>query len=62
MKVGEVLKQWRLASKINVRDAAKIMGISAATLSRIERGENCDGHTLAKILTWFFGRSNDPHP
>lgn len=35
-----------------MRSAAKDMGTSAATLSRIERGENCDGKTLAKIIKW----------
>lgn len=52
MKLCDVLRDWRWAQKINVRLVAKEIGISAATLSRIERGENCDAETLSKILVW----------
>ena len=52
MKLGTVLERWRRMERINIRDAAKSIGISAATLSRIENGETMDGVTLAKILGW----------
>lgn len=52
MRLGSVLAKWRWAHKIGVRDAAREIGISAATFSRIERGEKMDGATLGKILTW----------
>ncbi len=52
MKLGYVLKEWRWAKKLGVRAAAKLMGVSAPTLSRVERGENPDGKTLAKIIKW----------
>lgn len=39
-------------SDIGVREAAKEIGVSHGTLSRIERGEAMDGNTLAKILLW----------
>ena len=47
-----MLKRWRVLGEMNLRTAAKMMGTSAATLSRLERGENPDGKTLAKILQW----------
>jgi len=56
MKLGEVLKKWRRMSDIGVREAAKEIGISHGTLSRIERGEAMDGNTLAKILVWLVGK------
>lgn len=52
MKIGEVLRRWRRASDLGIREAAKELGISHGTLSRIERGENMDGETLAKLLRW----------
>lgn len=55
MQLGKVIKEWRYAVRIGVRRAAKAIGISAATLSRVERGENPDGATLAKILIWLLG-------
>lgn len=52
MKLGEVLKEWRWARRFTVRQTAKVLDISAATLSRFERGETCDAKTLSKILCW----------
>lgn len=54
MNLNEVLKEWRWAKKLTTRQFAKMIGSSAATISRIERGENCDGETIAKILRWLF--------
>lgn len=41
---------------LTIRDVAGEMGVSPATLSRVERGEECDGATLAKILMWQLAR------
>lgn len=62
MNLGKVLKDWRWANKMNLREAAKIFGIGAATLMRLEQGyNNPDGTTLAKILTWLMKSSySDP--
>ncbi len=51
-----MLRKWRTMSEITMRDAAASIGISQATLSRIERGENMDGAVLAKIITWLLAR------
>lgn len=39
-------------SDLGVREAAAEVGLSSATLSRIERGEAMDGQTLATVLRW----------
>lgn len=52
MNLGVVLKDWRWSNKMDLRTAAKIFGISAATLMRIEMGYDPSGATLAKILIW----------
>ena len=52
MKLCEVLKQYRWVRKVGVRELAAEIGLSAATLSRIEHGEVPSGPKLAKILIW----------
>jgi len=39
---------------IELRSLAKEIGISAATLMRIEHGYIPDGETMAKVLAWQF--------
>lgn len=55
MRLGQVIADYRRANRIGVRDLAKEIGTSHATLNRFERGENCDANTLTLILTWLFG-------
>ena len=53
MRIGLVLHKYRIVSEIDQKVMAKEIGISASTLSRLERGEqNCDAHALAAILRW----------
>ena len=52
MRLGKVLRNWRLIADFGVREAAKELGVSPATLSRVERGYAPDAFTLAKILNW----------
>lgn len=54
MRLGEVLRKWRLMSTLNTRDVARDIGVSAPTLNRVERGEAMDAVTLSKILVWLF--------
>lgn len=49
------MRKWRRGSDLGIRAAAAVIGISSATLSRIERGESMDGATLAKLLGWLMG-------
>lgn len=52
MKLGEVLRRWRLMAERDLRDVGAEIGISAATLMRIEQGRIPDGKPLAKVLAW----------
>lgn len=54
MKLGEVIRRWRKTSDLGIREVALDIGVSHGTLSRIERGEEMTGDTLAKVLTWLF--------
>lgn len=54
--LGEVLRKWRVMSDRNLRSASKEIGISTATLSRIELGKECDAKTFMTLLEWLMGR------
>jgi transcriptional regulator with XRE-family HTH domain len=47
--LGEVMTLLRDMTERGVREQAKLLGMSAATLSRIERGYGCDVEQLVKI-------------
>ena len=50
--LSKLIAHYRLMERRTTRNLADIIGISASTLSRIERGEMMDGATLAKVLKW----------
>ena len=52
--IGKVLRSYRVLREIGVRDLGKEIGVSAATISRIEQGKPCDGRTFVKIFNWLF--------
>lgn len=51
-RLGYLIYCWRCVNEIGIREAAAQIGISRSTLSRVERGFEVDGATLAKILCW----------
>ena len=55
MKLGEVLRKWRLMSEMDVRTAAGMMGLDHATLWRVEQGKPPSAETLRSILVWMMG-------
>ena len=59
MRLGAVIADWRWANRMGVREAAKLIGVSIATLSRVECGNGCDGDTLAKIMLWLIEPSKN---
>lgn len=52
MRLGSILRKYRLMADLDVRSVAGEIGISHSTLSRVERGEACDSKTLTKILAY----------
>ena len=50
--LGRMLVLYRAAASYGVRELAPEIGISIATLSRIERGHTPDADTLLKVWTW----------
>lgn len=58
--LGEVIKRWRVNQDLGQRGAAKLMGISAATLCRIETGgTTLDTKSLLAIINWLFSESDN---
>ncbi len=58
MRIGAVIKAYRNSKKYGVRGMARIFGVSPATLSRIERGENeIEWATMQKILNYLWGKT-----
>ena len=52
MKLGKVLRKWRVASEIDLRTIGKETGLDASTWLRIEQGKDPSAKTLRKILLW----------
>ena len=64
MKIGEVMHGWRSDQwpRLGIRAAAKEIGLSPTTLSRIERGEAPDHGTLNTIWGWLTRPSDSAPP
>jgi transcriptional regulator with XRE-family HTH domain len=56
--LGRMLALYRASRRWTVRDVAPQVGISSATISRIERGQTMDAATLLKLLDWLL-RADD---
>lgn len=52
MRLGLVLRKWRVVSELTLREVAGEIGIGYATLLRIEQGEDVDGRTLIRVAAW----------
>ena len=59
MKLGNVLKKWRLHQELTIRALAAEIGISGATLCRIEDGRALDGETLMKVFNWLCEKTGE---
>lgn len=54
-----MLALYRAANHWTVRDVAPRMGISIATLSRIERGHAMDADTMLKVWQWLITNTGE---
>lgn len=55
MRLGTVLRKWRLMSELDLRSAAMEIGIDHATLMRVEQGRMPSAETLRSILFFLLG-------
>lgn len=56
MRLGEVLRKWRMSQELTLRQVAKLIGTTHSTLSRIENGFQPDGKTLMLIFNFLTER------
>lgn len=52
MRLGEVIRAYRMHREISLRKLAGEIGIGAATLMRCEQAYALDAKTLLAILNW----------
>lgn len=55
--LGRVLHRWRINEGVTLREAAKQIGVAAATLMRLEHGRQPEGPTLVKLMVWLLAES-----
>lgn len=53
-RIALAIQSYRKSYRYSVRVLAREIGISAATLNRIEHGNACDGATMLKIINWLW--------
>jgi len=58
MKFAALLKSYRQVNRLSYRDCSKVIGLSIATLHRIEQGKPVDQATLLLLINWMFGGKN----
>lgn len=54
--LGTLIKNYRKREKIGIVELAGQIGVSAATLSRLENGKEVDLKTHFKIERWLYGK------
>lgn len=59
MRIGTVLRKWRLMSELDLRSAAAEIGLDHATLHRIEQGRMPSGESLRAILMWLMSNPRE---
>lgn len=50
--LGSTVSARREHLSLGLREAARVSGVSHATLSRVEKGEEPDINTFAKLCSW----------
>ena len=52
--LGGLLRQYRRSRDIDIREFAKELGFSRATMARIESGRPMSQANMLKVLQWLF--------
>jgi transcriptional regulator with XRE-family HTH domain len=52
MKIGDLIRTWRVLEKMTLRGMADEIGLAVETYRRVERGDELQGRTLAKVIRW----------
>ena len=55
MNIGKLLKCYREVNQMSIRDLSKKIGLTIATLSRVENGKPVDLRITLVFINWLFG-------
>lgn len=55
IRLGSILRRWRLANDFGLEETAEKIGINYKCLYRLERGHQVDMPSTIKIISWLFG-------
>lgn len=55
MMIGKILADYRYANRLSLRELAKELNVSAATLCRIEQGKPMEQATIVRLFNLLFG-------
>lgn len=53
---GAMFRAYRFHRGLTLRQLAAEIGVSSATLCRMESGKDPDAQTMLMVLAWLFGR------
>ena len=59
-RLGAMLRLYRASQGMSIREVATAIGTSPATLSRLERGHECDTPTWMRLWAWMSGEEPQP--
>ena len=54
VRLGEVMRAWREAKGLGMREASKLIGVPLATLGRLERGKPTGEYEASVLSERFF--------
>lgn len=54
MKIGKILRQYRLLTEQTHQQLADEIGVSRASVLRIEAGKSIGAEKVAAIISWLF--------
>lgn len=57
--LGRLIRCWRLIEELNLREAGRLLGISAPSVMRLEQGREVDASTFLKLMNWMMRDSSE---
>jgi transcriptional regulator with XRE-family HTH domain len=52
MRIGRIIHRWRWIEGKSQTSVSKEIGVSKATMSRLEHGKQIDAESLMKVMNW----------
>jgi transcriptional regulator with XRE-family HTH domain len=62
MRIGKILRQYRLLRELTHEELAEEIGISRASVLRIEAGKDVGSDKIATLIYWLFHSEKDAQP